>query len=794
MKFEYKDNPIEVKLYRGTGVHEIVVNVSNKHLDGKEIKTKEWSRFEGEDKGGKHVKMGAGVRHDIRKEKDQVVVRCVMDTRVMSPSRYEIAPFNGIDDLVILKIDLDEPSLDNAVKCLLAVDLGNTRSYALICDDIMQSHTNANWIHPLPLKDYYEWHDSEAGVFDSVFSLAKSEMGKDGEGEPLSFLRLGKAAIRARRFLASDQLPGDFTLSSPKRYFWDKDSHEGGWKCLDVIKKNAVPLGGRMAKWFAQKMGCPERKLPRAAMMSVMAMELLEQAELFINGKLARDGRYRIIDKVVFTYPAAWSDCDAELYKNCIQMGIDAFCSSGGRSLPMPSLDVSCDEATAVLLNYVYGEIRKYGSAGDNWIRAAGRSIPRELPVVRVAVVDIGGGTTDLVIADVEDTDNGGNSVKLSINRLYQDGLNRAGDLLLLSISKEIIAPKLAGLLYPGTITGNEKFRASFLDDISNWVSEDASIKYLSRFLWFPLAVKVLGGITEAGAHKKIKLDGDERFAFEQLCKKAKVKYPDFPFLPDNEAAISLDERDHEIFDNLVKRIFYPIAENFGAAISGFDCDIVLLAGKTSEVPGVRRAFENFIALPPEKVVSLTGYMVGKWCPLSNGNGRIDDPKVTTVLGAAIYGLNNLNSPILGDNVKISTRIAPGIDDANANWGIVTVNNPNFKIKHSILTKSNDRAEISFSGKPMLIARKRFDFESCAPEIRYELRMNKHKTGARRLGDNTLIITLKRSNTHDGKAFLSIEEVKGTFSDGTPVAMAHLELRPRLFAEEDFWLDSGVLK
>ena len=66
-----------------------------------------------------------------------------------------------------------------------------------------------------------------------------------------------------------------------------------------------------------------------------------------------------------------------------------------------------------------------------------------------------------------------------------------------------------------------------------------------------------------------------------------------------------------------------------------YDCDVLLLTGRPSRLPGVRNLFQTLLPLPPDRILTMHDYRTGAWYPF-NRRGRIDDPKSTAAVGAML--------------------------------------------------------------------------------------------------------------------------------------------------------------
>ena len=82
-------------------------------------------------------------------------------------------------------------------------------------------------------------------------------------------------------------------------------------------------------------------------------------------------------------------------------------------------------------------------------------------------------------------------------------------------------------------------------------------------------------------------------------------------------------------------RVLAPLAE----IVHAYDCDVLLLSGRPSRLPGIRALVMELLPLPPERVISLHDYRVGAWYPFRDARLRVEDPKTTVAVGAMIAAL-----------------------------------------------------------------------------------------------------------------------------------------------------------
>jgi hypothetical protein len=95
-------------------------------------------------------------------------------------------------------------------------------------------------------------------------------------------------------------------------------------------------------------------------------------------------------------------------------------------------------------------------------------------------------------------------------------------------------------------------------------------------------------------------------------------------------------------YETCIDNILSKVIKNISIALNNFDCDYVLLTGRPSKQPYVRKLFENAFILPPHRLISLHDYPVGSWYPFRDPlSGKIGDPKSTVVVGALLNSVSS---------------------------------------------------------------------------------------------------------------------------------------------------------
>ncbi len=203
MSFEYNGVPVELELFHNSGVQDFDVLVPRERLSAAGYK--DMAPYELDFIKPEGQFLFCHTKYD--KYDETLICKITVDSRFL--------PFNK--DGQIFSISL--PEKDNAGKegppisllklrfvkeqneidCCLVVDLGNTRTFALIVDDINQRMGGSSFkTYRLPLKSYSEFPaKTEYGVFNSMLVLeSPKKFGNSNSGQQTSPVRIGAEAAR----------------------------------------------------------------------------------------------------------------------------------------------------------------------------------------------------------------------------------------------------------------------------------------------------------------------------------------------------------------------------------------------------------------------------------------------------------------------------------------------------------------------------------------------------------------------------------------------------------------------
>lgn len=686
-------------------------------------------------------------------------------------------------------------SEEQCYDCILSIDLGNTRTVALLVDKVNMGDVGALRFYPVPMSWGYRGIEGRSagdgsGAIESIVSLACS---KDQDGAKaadrgcLSFLKMGDFARHNNRLdkLQRHMNDGCYTLSSPKRYFWDGDEASRQW--LMAVRassdgdftENIDWLGGQIAEGLAISDGVFVDRLPRANLLGGMVVEIYEQAVHYIGSKafkdLSHDGTRRRISRIHVTYPSTLLPRERDLYVSKLRKGITTYLNQFVDAGDVV-LTSEIDEASSVLSVYSFSRIRAFNGA-SNWLRLVGRKSVLGHQT-RLAVVDIGGGTSDLTIAQVEalDAHAAVNPFRAAIDVLYRDGVNNAGDAFVARYIQDCVR-EIGLKAIKGQRPGKDDYVRKLYHD-----NEQAALS-LTQTFWYPLAIEVMVAfdklVRDYGAENVPEEAFPVRINFNDKDNVWKKSWDDIfkDGLTEALLEISLGQNEFAQFLKTAEQVFGKDAKQFAKAISAYDVDSLILSGKTSEFAVVQSVFSRYIALPKDAIETMKNFEVGKWCSLADAGGRIADSKVATALGGAMHALRTCNA--------IGLDFNGGNDSVSCEWGIVTDGHIAFTT--SMFPVGSFTQTVPMSGGRVLIARRMNGVRTAILSYEMRVKPSEKKRHPEGLGQD-VTVTLERC---DSDCSLKITACSGHFADGSEVRVTDVECRVYSM-NGDCWLDKIV--
>ncbi|TDX33622.1 virulence factor SrfB [Rhodovulum visakhapatnamense] len=605
----------------------------------------------------------------------------------------------------------------------LVLDVGNSRTCGILIERFPgESRVDLVRSFPLEIRDLSRPELYYSGLFESRVEFAELKFGDDrfasrsGRRNAFmwpGFVRVGPEALRLiQREEGTETMSG---LSSPKRYLWDDEARQQDWRFHNHFDPNNLPKSVRAAMRqlneagdvieqvrheVKQRLRHP-RKAPtdrairprfsRSSLFGFMLAEIFSHALVQINDPASRSRRAqsdlpRRLNRIILTLPTATSVQEQAIMRSRAEGALKMVWAMLGmdealdRYKTKPAVTVEWDEASCTQLVYLYSEItQKFDGNIDAFLRLKGRDRVRPgeaapSPSLRLACIDIGGGTTDLMISTYWSEANR----VLHPVQTFREGFRVAGDDMLQRVVSGIVLPRLqtsieaAGGRYVG-----EKLRELFAGDIGG---QDQQVvqkrrQFALRAL-MPLAVAILTHSETAAEYDRFDLSVAETLGLprpapepdedgvapprtgpaEPLISTEILAYIEQAArdvgAPDWRFADVVLTTSREDVDAIAREAFQKVLGNMAEVIDHLGVDVVLLTGRPSRLPAVRSIVEELLVVPPYRLVSMHTYKTGRWYPFRDPiTQRIGDPKSTVAVGGMLIALSESRIP----NFKVTT-------------------------------------------------------------------------------------------------------------------------------------------
>ena len=684
----------------------------------------------------------------------------------------------------------------------LVLDLGNSRACGVLVEQIPGQTVNLDECCKLEIRDLQEPCEVYTEPFDTSFKFQPplfnvSDYQIPSSGSRFVWPGIVRIGNEAARLEPSDI--GDTGMSSPKRYLWDEQQRHFPWyfnlpgdglgkkigaPFLKFLDENGLFQGAKATPPF-------EPCYPPGSLMTFLMAEILCHAYAQINSFSYRKSRGhrqagRMLKNIVFTTPCGMSFPEKTLYRNRIESALDLFFHVTGHAPETrPQIHLDLDEATSVQLTYLYGEVM-HRFLGD--AREAVETIGRERvlengsreKVLRVASIDIGGGTSDLMIAEYAATSE---QSLIKQRMLFSEGFSVAGD----EIAKRIIEKLILRRIFNWAQQKNpavswEDFQIFFGPGRGGRDKSFNDMKAeMCRQLWVPMAHRHLEFAELDTDDPDIELSFD-RFFPHRLPGANVLDFFAEHMRKDFGCDITLPEIPWQISRQSVNTVIANVLENvlrlFSEVIAQFDCDTLILGGKPSSLPIIREMLVRLMPVQPGRIIGLKGYPVGSWYPFSQRGGGISDPKTTCVMGAAVWLFAEKLACLDGlslhtDNSMIKQR----------ECFIGTFTREAMTIDQCLFpTPGTESANLQLS-KTSLLGIRRVDSDVCMVNPLWEVSLDREQL------KSSGPFVVKLSQDHNNRECLNVVELLDEKGAKCNAKLAQLKLRTMI--SDQYWLDTG---
>lgn len=670
----------------------------------------------------------------------------------------------------------------------LILDIGNSRTFGIVAEEPLNlSFSKASKLHLTDLETGDVYDDS----FDMRLCLKEERFGvknPDGQFCWPSILRLGKEA--ARTISEDDSLSGvsggnyNSHYSSPKRYLWDKEPSETPWRFISQSKLQYSPVNSVYMMGISEQftdngtftqiapMMANASNYSRSSLMTFCFIEILLQARMQANSFEFREhndfmDRRRDIVRVILTCPTAMPRQEQITLRQCMQdasIVLDRFYAgtyavnkaSDAESGKPPVITESkieiipsirdlklnpdnadlkktwnYDEATCCQMVYMYSELRRYcGNVKEFFSLYGRRRNGEERPSLTVASLDIGAGTSDIMVCNYKDL---GESV--SPEPLFWDSFHIAGDDLVKLIIKDVLLEPMTGFDESGLIS--RKIRSEgkrpvpetmygFFGDIQTMgVTEQRRRREFNAQVLIPVANKLLAVLKnleeERAAARKEHRELPTAPAFLTFDEVFTEHRPSPTLMDAFETHFGFRFEDLEIpfsetfLNDIIRRQFEPHLKKWSAMFSAYKCDIVLIGGRPCSLDMMYGMMRRFYPVSPNRLISLNKYRVGSWYLGSSETGFSEDKKSMVAVGALISNLAETGRLSM---FKLTTeQLKKKVLPTSEYFGIVG----KYGFDKPFLTPDTNVADLSISALPVVIGCKQLNVQAYTTQMMYVL-------------------------------------------------------------------------
>lgn len=674
-----------------------------------------------------------------------------------------------------------DDSTQNYIDVTLVLDIGNANTCGLLFESKDQDFDFKD-VKRLELKDLSLSHFGE--IYDDPFSmrLVFSKMhfgqgkiehipmypgGSDRAFRWPSMVRVGK---EARRLIneyniefTSDKGETATTSSSPKRYLWDDEPAKVPWEFVnnDLQHQTDASFTGISEQFsddgefsYEASFGI-EPRYSRKSLMTFVYIEIFLHAQAQINSHEFRKGpkvsQTRKLKRVIITCPTSLVQKEQITLRKCAyeaalalkrfyreefteevdlekhKPDFDIFPSPDDLAKePEDRLSWNYDEATCSQLVFLYSELaKKYKGNHEVYFDHFGKRHLEARSSITVASLDIGGGTSDLMINRYESSRNnikplpqfwesfassGDDLLKDIIRALILEGETTGGQEVLGGIRKHAEAK--------GCSNVTSKIRGLFGKDQPNRHPDTVYRKSINVQLLIPIAIKHLEVFSSHPEQDQIPLKYGDIFKDfkpnEQL-----IAYID-DYFGSNFSFMDIEwviHRSH--VSTVIRNVFGPLFSKIAVLVQKYHCDFLLISGKLTSLPLIRKMFVEHYPVSPDRIITMHQYNAGDWYTFSH-EGRIVDSKTIVPFGAAIAYMGEKNK-LTDFSLDIS-----GLQKVKSTADYIGKLNTDGLISKIFLSKNrSDYSTRSFGRLPIVFGYKQFNSESYLGRPIFKLVINR---------------------------------------------------------------------
>lgn len=773
------------------------------------------------------------------------------------------------EEIELPRIKVVSHKRDDVVKAIpvdMVLDVGNSRTCGILIEDHEQEQDGMKKRYELEIRDLTNPEYCYSEPFESRVEFAQAFFGKEhfsiqsGRRDAFQWptiVRIGKEAGRLASRREGNE--GSTGLSSPKRYLWDTERYEQGWRFNSAYVKSdaepyatAAPLSGLINEYgealytlrddveeeFERKMPVFQPHYSRSSLMTFMLSEVLLQALMQINSpaqrsKLEHAKTPRFLRSIILTVPPAMPKPEREIFRKTMLDAIGLVWKSLGWDKSddnvdftsrehywpvLPEVLIQWDEATSGQIVYLFNETQNnYGGRPEAFISSIVRPDKADKTKMTIASIDIGGGTTDLVINDYEldygENNHSGSNAYIVPTQRFRDGFKVAGDDILLDIIRDVVINSLSEGLKNAGLRDPDPLLSELIGTQVLKVQDRLLRQQLTLQIFSQIGLRILKVYEEFDVYSSENPLAGATFGSllseVEAPTESVLNYINSPISKILGKPFNLLELPVRVnllqIHHLFLKEHYDICKTFRSLceiVNSYQCDVLLLTGRPSRLPGVQAYFKSRLPLPVGRILPLHHYKTGSWYPFHKG-GRIDDPKTTAAVGAMLCFLSK-NSRIPNfyfrsmalvpySTVKYLGLLSNNntIQDSDIYYGDVNLDNEDYEFPDHVF-EVRGKSRLGF---------RQLNVERWTASPFYVLSIENPDLRERLASQGVVLkVSLKIAKGRDRGGYSESLEIKQVqASDGRSVRKEDLKLRLNTMLDaglndSQYWLDSGSVK
>lgn len=765
------------------------------------------------------------------------------------------------------------PQLPNQfVDVDLILDIGNSNTCGVLFES-PQDKNNFEFtsVKKLNIQDLSAPEFSYEDPFSMQLAFHQCDFGEMGHQSMKfkwpSFVRVGSEAKRLIYQSTNKISPEGKELvtnhSSPKRYLWDYEESNFQWELIQLGDSNfSAPIWVEGISQQFSKDGTFTKSVDfgttnnfsRKSLMTFVLIEILAHAMVQINSvefrtKHGQATQARKLRRLLITCPTAMTQAEQIVLRRCAEeasIALSRYYSSTydteydeqnekNKVEIIPSIkdlkknltqldtkkDWIYDEATCCQFVFLYAEISKrYLNNCEKYFGLYGKT-RRDLydydqKSITIGSIDIGGGTTDLMICTYKYSDKGSAAVLTPVP-LYWESFNYAGDDLLKEIVRQVIIEgRIDDEAFRGCSGVIENFaRDKGIEHIERKLNtffgiDNNNIDFIGRQYRRKFNTQISVPIAERYLDHAKNNERDTILTFDDL----------FPvYKPNNDLLTYFEKhfgfRFQDIrwklsakkINNIVETVFEPMIKQLCTLLHVKSCDFVLLAGRPTSLQKIGDLFLKFYPVSPDRIITLNDYRVGRWYPFQEGNGYFNDQKSLVAVGASIALMGGKLDKLQGFRINVETLKRELISTAEY-FGTYDRNTKS--LSKVFISPDENKCRFEIDSLPLMIGFKRLPAHSYPGRMIYLLDFDDHKIEERQKAksgtDENLAQDIEYYKTNlknrmplrvqfsrqarEDRELLILESIEDRERETLPKSIFKLQVKT-LDEDNGYWLDTG---